>query len=333
MGADRWIYEGWKDAFTDLGHNIETLTMFDDFKKKIESYRPNIFMTSISKINFDTDPQIYRQMRDNGCKVCVEVLWPLIVHGEMIIKYGSAKKAMECFLHEDFADVYFGEREPEGMADFQQATGKIFHSIPNAANKKLHYPVAPVEKYAYDIVFLGAKLPLKRWFNENVLLPLRKKYKVGIFGPYWTLKDNLLRGCSRLARNMKLKSAANLFESFRITVPIEEENALYSSAKICLNFHEREKDGTQSHIILNQRTFKICACGGFQICDEIPPARKHFTEDELVMAKIDVKDWFDKIDYYLKNEKRRKEIQQNGTARALKDHTYHNRVQQLLSLL
>jgi len=38
------------------------------------------------------------------------------------------------------------------------------------------------------------------------------------------------------------------------------------------------------------------------------------------------------LDYYLKNKEERKTIQQKGTIRALKDHTYHNRVQEVLRL-
>src|SRR5207248_8747832 len=60
----------------------------------------------------------------------------------------------------------------------------------------------------------------------------------------------------------------------------------YSSAKICLNFHEREPDGSQPHYIVNQRTFKIPACGGFQMCDEVPAIRKYFSDSEIVLLPL-----------------------------------------------
>ena len=91
-----------------------------------------------------------------------------------------------------------------------------------------------------------------------------------------------------------------------------------------MNFHEREPDGSQPHHILNQRTFKIPACGGFEICDNVTALRRYFTENEMVTAGINAKDWRKKIDYYLENEEERIMIQRAGTRRALKNHTYHN---------
>jgi spore maturation protein CgeB len=112
-----------------------------------------------------------------------------------------------------------------------------------------------------------------------------------------------------------------------------KENKLYSSAKICLKFHEREADGSQPHLIVNQRVFKIAACGGFQVYDAVPPIRKYFAEGEIVLADPNRPDeWFRKIDYYLTHDDERTRIQAKGTARALREHTYHNRVTTLLGL-
>jgi spore maturation protein CgeB len=88
---------------------------------------------------------------------------------------------------------------------------------------------------------------------------------------------------------------------------------------------------------LNERTFKIPACGGFEICDFVPPLRRYFTEEEMVMADDKrgdwVKDWFRKVDYYLAHDDERKKIQEKSTVRALRDHTYLQRVDYLLQLL
>ena len=43
-------------------------------------------------------------------------------------------------------------------------------------------------------------------------------------------------------------------------------------------------------------------------------------------------EWFRKIDYYLTHDDERTRIQAKGTARALREHTYHNRVTTLLGL-
>jgi len=319
-GADHWIYEGWKGAFKDLGHEFFEATDYDDLKAKVELTNPDIFFVANLCDIVLKHSETLKWIRNKGIKIFLIVYWPLKKEEVKIIK------------EEEIADIYFGEREPESMVEFEKLTGRKYVLIPNAANKLLHFPTKPVKKYQYDVVYLGAKLPHKKWFTNNVLFPLTKKYNVGIFGPYWTLKDNLLRAGQKICRKIRFVKGADFFNKFRIIIPPEEENQLYSSAKICLNFHEREADGSQPHYILNQRTFKIPACGGFEICDYVPALRKYFFEDEVVMAALDPKDWFEKIDYYLTHEEERRKIQEKGTIRALKDHTYHNRVKQVVDL-
>jgi len=319
-GADRWAYEGWKHAFGDLGHEFFIATEYDNLKNKAIETRADIFFVANLADIILKHKEDLKFMRQRGIKIFLTVYLPL------------REKELEIIKDENIVDVYFGEREPESMKEFEKKTGRKYCLIPNAADKKFHFPTKPIAKYQYDIVYLGAKLPKKKWFFENVLIPLTKKYKVGIFGPYWTLKDNLLRLGQKICRKIRFVKDADFFNKFRIVIPLEEENQLYSSAKISLNFHERENDGSQPHYVLNQRTFKIPACGGFEICDYVPALRKYFIEDEVIMAALYPKDWFEKIDYYLTHEEERRKIQQKGTSRALRDHTYHNRVNQVIEL-
>ncbi len=85
LGADRWIYMGWKDAFLDFGHEVHELTLYDNFQQKALEVKPEIFMTSISMFDFDNDPAIYKEMRKNGTKIFLEMIWHLIVHGHFIV--------------------------------------------------------------------------------------------------------------------------------------------------------------------------------------------------------------------------------------------------------
>lgn len=319
-GADRWIYEGWRDAFVDLGHRFHEFTEYDDLWEKLEETKPDIFWTAYNMFDLVRRRDELKRIRSKGVRIFMRLDWP------------RKKDEVQVIREHEVADVYFDEREPESMREFERATGRKFHTVANAANKLLHYPGHFVEKYDYDIVYLGAKLPLKKWFFDNVLMPLTKRYRVGIFGPYWTVKDNILRAGTKLLRKVRFKAGVDFLNNRRILIPADEENLLYSSAKICLNFHEREEDGSQPHYILNQRTFKIPACGGFQICDHVPAIRKYFAEDEVVTAVYDPRDWFEKIEYFLEHEEERRRIQRKGTKRALKDHTYHNRVERILSL-
>lgn len=319
-GADHWIYLGWKHAFEDIGHEFVPVCAGDDWQAKVRANRPDLIFIP----NFIDLPRLKKTLKDcriSGIKVFLTVDWPLSMGPE----------ALEIIKTEEVADCYFGEREPESMREFERSTGRQYHTVPQAADRRLHFPTQPCDKYRYDIVFIGAYLPKKRKMFEEILFPLKRKYQVGIFGPYWTFGDNVLRAAQKMCRAIQLTSGVEWINAKRVAVPAEEENRLYSSARICVNFHEREEDGSQPHYLVNQRTFKISACGGFQICDHVPALRKYFEGDEVVMAE-GPRDWFDKIEYFLANEGERERIRQKAAARALRDHTFHNRVGQVLRL-
>jgi len=322
IGANRFIYDGYKQAWLDLGHNFFPLTENDDLEESLKKIKPDLFFASLDYLNIPSDIGIIKKARKLGIKVFVGV-------GH---RFDQDASILSILKDRDFADIYYGEKEIEAMKNFKKIIGKDYHLIPHAANKSIHFPTKALEKYKYDIVFLGAKLPLKRWFFNQVLLPLKKDYNVGIFGPYWTKKDQVFRLGQRVSREVHLNGLSNFINRLRITIPLEEENALYSSAKICLNFHERNNDGSEASFLVNERTFKICACGGFQICDYLPALKRYFNENEIVSVKLNREEWLNKIKYYLNHPNERRKIQEAGTRRALRDHTYHNRVNKIIKI-
>lgn len=320
LGADRWIYDGWRHAFEDLGHQVCLFIDGRDLEEKLRIAKPDLLMTSYSLWDFKNPVLIENwKLKTGNCRVAMFVDNDFLKN-EIIVSLAREGK---------LADVFFGERSEEMMANFEKSTGQKYHLIANAADKKYHFATAPVEKYKCDIIYIGAYLPKKREAFQKILLPLMAKYNVKIYGPYWTWKDLLLLAGNKLASKLELTKLGNWFGKKRMLVLPEDENKVYSSAKICVNFHERKND--QDYDLVNQRAFKIPACGGFEICDWVKSLRHFFAEDEVIMAESK-DDWFRKIDYYLTHEKERTAIQRKGTERALRDHTYHNRVEQLLKI-
>jgi len=327
LGADRWIGSGWKEAFEELGHEFFWYTATDNLEARIKEVRPDIIMTSQSELG-NGKLAVFLASRRRGVKVVMRV--------DSFFDHNPVMR--DALVRENPADIYFGEVEGSRMDIFKKMTGKSYVIIANAANHRTHFPTAPVSKYACDIVFLGAWMPKKREAFSKLLFPLMKKYRVRLYGPNWTFKDNVLRSLGLIVRKVGMSVLNERLQQLRLSIPVDEENQLYASAKICINIHERgENINIQDHLILNERTFKIPACGGFEICDFVPPLRRYFTEDEMVMADEKngnwVDDWFEKIDYYVTHEADRKLIQTKGTERALRDHTYLNRMRQILELL
>lgn len=326
LGADRWIFDAWKDGFEALGHECIAAGGLKKIQELCHTTKVDIVMVAVDSLRLLTDAEVLHDIRKHGAKVALQVHWPL----DDIIDYANAPAVL---VKDDLADLYYGEREPESMVSFEAETGKKYHLIPNAACPKHHYQTPVNPRFQYDIAYVGASMPKKRWFAKHVLKPLSKKYKVGLFGAGWTLRDQSVRALSKYSRKLGLVSLSRRLDSYRLVLSPTQENELYSSAKICLNFHERDPDGSQPHYILNQRTFKIPACGGFEICDQVPALEKYFSKDEIVTAGMDANEWQTKIDYYLKNEAERERIRKNGISRAHKDHMSTNRVQLLLKLI
>ena len=325
-GAIKWIVASWEEGFRLKGYEFHVCQDDRTLEAMWERIRPQILYCDIvaTRIEDSAIRAFLQKARASGTKVCMSIFWPLVTQAEL---------RADALRRHDVADLYCGEREPDSMGSFELECGKKYMTLPQSASPRFHFPTAPAAKYAYDVVYLGAKLPHKRWFNDNVIGPLRRKYKVGLFGPNWTARDNSLRAVSKLTRMAGLPALARSFDRFRIYIPEEDENKLYSSAKIALNFHEREPDHSQPHYLVNQRTYKIAACGGFQIVDPVAALSKYFAPDEIVTAGFDARDWLDKVAYYLSHDAERKAIQERATARALREHMAHHRVALLESWL
>lgn len=313
LGADRWIYRGWRNAFEDLGHRVYPVRDRTEMARQAQLVRPDFLITFTSLWNFRNGlPQSLAFVRNAGARVALFVDRAFL----------SDRAGMALARQGVLAGVFFGERSEESMVDFEHLTGQRYHLIANAADKTMHFPTAPVERYRCDIAYVGARLPKKREQFRKLLLPLIERHHVRIYGPYWTIEDIVLLGGSRLCRRLGLSGLAGRIDRRRLTLPPADENKLYSSAKICVNFHERENGRNDD--LINQRTFKIAASGGFQICDEVPSLRHYFTADEVITAGDS--QWLAIVEYYLRNDTERERIRKNAAARALRDHTYHARI-------
>lgn len=323
--AERWIFESWRDGFEHLGHKVEILKFEDSFIERIQETKPDLFMTDICVIDLNKYGNFLLDMKKLGMKIAIWVHWPLI---------NSAQHNKAFLMNYSIGDLYFGERVLDGKQFFLD-TGKKYNCIPNSANYKYHYPCNPNKDYSYDIVYVGSRLPHKKWFEVNILKPLlkNKKYKVKVIGRGWSKIDFFHRILRKMLIILNLPSLKNFIEKMTVKISIDDERLYYSSSKICLNFHERDPDGKQSHYIINQRAFKIPACGGFQICDEVEALRDYFSEDEIVLLPLDKSAWLKAIDYYLEHDEIRENMRKKSTLNARKNHTSVNRCEMLLNLI
>jgi hypothetical protein len=104
---------------------------------------------------------------------------------------------------------------------------------------------------------------------------------------------------------------------------------LYQQSYFAPNIHTKAQIDHQ--ILVNERVFSASMMGGFQICDNIL-AKEYFNADELLVAESK-DDFFDHINTFQKEPEKRLEMIKKMQAKILKEHTYRNRIDQILKAL
>ena len=327
--AAGFIYEGYKDAFLELGHEFRPLTSSNDINKVLNIYHPDIFISSLNDycLKF-LNLKLLHKFRKNGMVFFNQIgSWNLSINqfsGEALknkpfyidlIKNGLA------------GDIFFNwfQQDDSCMDGFTNSTGYPFHTILLAANiKKYFYEYD--KKYQSNISYVGSYLPDKKEFINKHVLPLMKKYDVRVYGSDWTFQDRLLGYVQKVGQYFNINPLKKVRS---IKLPLDDERKVYSSSAISLNMHENHQRLNGKDF--NERTFKIIASGGFEICDNVKVLRKYFNKKELIIAE-NTHDWFEKIEYYLKYPEKRVPIIEAGRKKVLELHTYHNRVAQIISI-
>lgn len=99
-----------------------------------------------------------------------------------------------------------------------------------------------------------------------------------------------------------------------------------AQSKINLNFLRAQNKGAH-----NLRTFEIPACGGFMLHEYSEEAMELFKPDEHVVYFSSMEECVDKIKFYLKHDKLRLKIAQNGYIQAMKyENSYEARVDAII---
>jgi len=327
--AARFIYEGYKDAFLDLGHEFKTLTSSDNLINTLEDFKPDIFISSLNDFYLKfLDLELIRKYRNKGMVFFNQIgLWNLKINqfGGNSVK--SRKDYVSLIKKGLLGDVFFNyfQQDDSEMNGFTKVTGYPFHTILLAANTKKYY-FDYDQKFKSNISFVGSLLPTKKEFIKKHVIPLFKKYNVQTYGSDWTLKDKLLGLVQKAGQYFNIVPLKKIRS---IKLSVNDERKVYSSSTISLNIHENHQRLNGKDF--NERTFKIIACGGFEICDNVKVLRRYFSEKELIIAD-NTKDWFEKIGYYLKYPQKRNVIIKAGKKMILSKHTYHHRVKQMIEI-
>ena len=186
--------------------------------------------------------------------------------------------------------------------------------LPLAALPDFHVPVRLTEEeqqeYGADIGFLGAGYPNRR----RAFRPLAgRNFK--IWGSDWEgeslLAAHVQRGGARIGAGESVK--------------------IYSATRINLNLHSSLGSGDLvSHgDFVNPRTFELAAIGAFQLVDKRTLLPELFANDELATFSS-AEEMYAGIDHFLAHPEQMRAWTKRARARVLRDHSYAQRMTQLL---
>lgn len=333
--AGRTIYHGYKHAFEDLGFTFKPFnTGQEQLEKVLKDYRPDIFITGLNNYTLKyVDLELLTKYRKKNLKVFVNIPFWRSPFSRTRINESSGLKDNEQFVflikQNKFGDVYFNscEQDDARMDGFAKDTGRKYHTIPLAADKNLINSGSRDSRFTADLSYVGTYLPTKRVFFNNIIFPLKKFYTLKLYGQDWTLADRSLGWLQRFGQYFNIPFLRSVQKP---KLELEDEAKIYASSKICINIHEdyQQKFGGDC----NERTFKIPLFGGFEITDNVSCIKKYFKEGEEIIIAENKNDWFEKIRYYIDNPEKRLPIIEAGQKKVLAEHTYHNRVEQMVKI-
>ena len=201
--------------------------------------------------------------------------------------------------HIDGLNMTHGLWEKEGFRVISLMNAADVFSFTNGQQK---------EKYKCDLAFLGGWWKNKSKILDKWFLPL----------------------CSNFNYNIKIFGNQNWpCPQYLGYLEAGEEKNFLSSAKICLNFHEPHSH--EYHYDIVERPFKLTSNKCFMISDYVGGLEKLYG-NSIVLAKSP-EELKQKVDYFLENPKEKQKYIEEAYNITIKDHTYFNRMFQVLSEL
>lgn len=185
-----------------------------------------------------------------------------------------------------------------------------------AAMPQEHQPLESFN-YKYDVVFVGGFHSYRKWFIDTLS---KNGINVQVFGHGW---ENGAVSVDKMSQ---------LFASSKINLNIS--NSTSSDSRYFLSGIKPFMDRIRSKKNASQvkaRNFEIPFYNGFQLTDYVPSIENYFDIGRELVCYKDVDEAVMLVKFYLENETARELIKDAGHKRAIQEHGYIDRFQDILS--
>lgn len=220
-------------------------------------------------------------------------------------------------------DVVF-THEQDCISFYKEAGCSQVYYLPLAISPNTFAPVRTKPEQQFDICFIGNAFWNRVELFDQLATYLQDK-KVLIAGGHW----DRLSHQDQLSRFIRSG-----------WIPVSETVAYYNGSKIVINLHRPTTAGSDNRnsrgipgSSINPRTYEISACGTLQITDVRKDLFKHYRPGYDIETFEDADDLQSKIDHYLKHEEERVMIAWRSLWTTRQNHTFANRVSQLLEFV
>jgi len=208
-----------------------------------------------------------------------------------------------------------------GLSDMREQLGVTRASVMMFAfDPDLHHPMrlsaSDLELFDADLSYIGTWSPKKETLLAEVIRS-RPELKVRIWGEQWwkaTIAADTLRPAI----------------GGREILGAEFVKAICAS-RINLSIMSEKRVGSSSGDQVATRTFSVPACGGFVIHERTDEVLALFRENEEIVCFSDASDLIAKIDRYLADGSRRRQIAQRGMDNVRANHSWDNRIREILA--
>jgi spore maturation protein CgeB len=271
----------------------------------LESFADRPIDVLICMAQAPISPRALTELRRQGV---ITVLWFV----EDYLRFTYWKEVAKYF------DYVFTIQKGECIEAIRKAGAAHVHYLPTACDPAIHQPLTlnPEEmaRWGSPISFVGAG-----YYNRRQTFAGLAHLPCKLWGTEWP-------ACKPFDKMVQ--------EAGRRLTP-EEYIKIFNGTEININLHSSsERDGVDpSGDFLNPRTFELAACGAFQLVDERALLSECFTPGEEIVTFSSVGDLKDKIEFYRDRPEERQRIAAKARERALRDHTYEKRIEEMLSII
>ena len=195
----------------------------------------------------------------------------------------------------------------------------------------------------YDVTFVGQPHGDRR----SVVDALRRSgINVEVWGNGWETgrieQENMIQVFNQSRINLNLSNASTAGSSRRVPKGVVQTRALLGKALELSGLGRRAKAWLRSRLDsraeqislpdqIKARNFEIPGCGGFQLTGKSENLEDYFEVDDEIVCFSDIDELVEKVHHYLNHDDERQAIAAAGHARALRDHSYEKRFEEIFA--